>query len=49
MTACSLVSDEYSPNRNYGRLFNFGPMRVGAYSRVGAYYFFNIFNKRGYF
>ena len=32
-----------------GRLFNFGPMRVGTYSRVGAYYFPNIFNKRGHF
>ena len=38
----------YSINRP-GRLFNFGPMRVSAYSRVGAYYFPNIFSKQGHF
>ena len=32
-------------NKRSGCLFNFGTLRVGTYSRVGAYNFFNIFNK----
>ena len=38
----------YSINRS-GRLFNFESMGMGAYSRVGAYNFPNIFSKQGHF
>ena len=38
----------YSINRP-GGLLNFGTMRMGAYSRVGAYNFLSIFSKRGQF
>ena len=38
----------YSINRP-GCLFNFGPMRMGAYSRVGSYNFPNFSSKRGHF